>query len=70
MLLGGMVVNPSQLNNRVAFTKGSSYEANLSDLMNATNPNAESSYSVMDPIIQPHSLLEFKQSAQVYGIRI
>ena len=42
---GGTAPSIDQLNNRVEFTKGSSYEANLSDLMNIPNPNAESEYS-------------------------
>jgi len=42
---GGTAPSIDQLNNRVEFTKGSSYEANLSDLMNAPNPNAEGEYS-------------------------
>ena len=42
---GGTAPSIDQLNNRVEFTKGSSYEANLSDLMNIPNPNAEGEYS-------------------------
>ena len=42
---GGTAPSIDQANNRVEFTKGSSYEANLSDLMNVPNPNAESEYS-------------------------
>jgi hypothetical protein len=42
---GGTAPSIDQANNRVEFTKGSSYEANLSDLMNLPNPNAESEYS-------------------------
>jgi hypothetical protein len=42
---GGTAPSIDQANNRVEFTKGSSYEANLSDLMNIPNPNAESEYS-------------------------
>jgi hypothetical protein len=42
---GGTAPSIDQANNRVEFTKGSSYEANLSNLMNVPNPNAESEYS-------------------------
>jgi hypothetical protein len=42
---GGTAPSIDQVNNRVEFTKGSSYEANLTDLMNVPNPNAESEYS-------------------------
>ena len=42
---GGTAPSIDQLNNRVEFTKGSTYEANLSDLMNIPNPNAEGEYS-------------------------
>jgi len=42
---GGMAPSIEQDNNRVVFTNGSSYEANLSDQMNVSNPQAESEYS-------------------------
>ena len=42
---GGTAPSVDQVNNRIEFNKGSSYEAKLSDLMNVPNPNAESEYS-------------------------
>jgi hypothetical protein len=42
---GGTAPSVDQVNNRIEFNKGSSYEAKLSALMNVPNPNAESEYS-------------------------
>ena len=66
---GGTAPSIDPNTDQVVFNKGNTLIANLSDLMNTTNSNAESSYSVVDPNdAQPHSLLELKHSSEIHGI--